>query len=218
MKMWLTGIALAVASAMPASAATTVVSNTSAIPIIDESETTSSIVVSNVSGTLTGLSLSLFGLSHTYPDDIVLGLLNETAGVGFVFFSGVGGSTDVNNINLTFSDDAAGFAPESFFDGPLVSGTYLPSNYYEYEFTNFTNATSFGDFAGLAANGTWSLYVLDTFAGDEGTIAGGFSLTLVTDAGVVPEPATWAMMIGGFGAAGAAMRRRRHAVKVSYAA
>ncbi len=30
--------------------------------------------------------------------------------------------------------------------------------------------------------------------------------------GAVPEPATWAMMIAGFGAVGVAMRRRQRAV------
>lgn len=33
----------------------------------------------------------------------------------------------------------------------------------------------------------------------------------------VPEPATWAMMLGGFGIAGATLRRRRAAVRVTYA-
>jgi hypothetical protein len=33
----------------------------------------------------------------------------------------------------------------------------------------------------------------------------------------VPEPATWAMMIGGFGMVGAAMRRRKAQVRVTYA-
>jgi hypothetical protein len=37
------------------------------------------------------------------------------------------------------------------------------------------------------------------------------------DVGAVPEPATWAMMIGGFGMVGGAMRRRRVSTKVSFA-
>ncbi len=35
--------------------------------------------------------------------------------------------------------------------------------------------------------------------------------------GAVPEPGTWAMMLTGFGLAGAALRRRRASVKVQYA-
>lgn len=37
---------------------------------------------------------------------------------------------------------------------------------------------------------------------------------VAVDPGAVPEPASWAMMIGGFAATGAAMRRRRTAVRV----
>jgi hypothetical protein len=39
----------------------------------------------------------------------------------------------------------------------------------------------------------------------------------VTPGGTVPEPATWAMMISGFGMIGGAMRRRRVTTKVSFA-
>ena len=35
-------------------------------------------------------------------------------------------------------------------------------------------------------------------------------------AGAVPEPATWAMMIGGFGLAGGALRARRRKGKLAY--
>ena len=40
-------------------------------------------------------------------------------------------------------------------------------------------------------------------------------VSIASVAGAVPEPATWAMMIGGFGLAGASLRRR--GAKVSYA-
>lgn len=42
-----------------------------------------------------------------------------------------------------------------------------------------------------------------------------FSVTSLT--GAVPEPATWVMMIGGFGMVGGAMRRRRISAKVNLA-
>jgi hypothetical protein len=51
------------------------------------------------------------------------------------------------------------------------------------------------------------LKVLSSDTGDTGGGAGG-------DPGGVPEPATWAMMLGGFALAGVAMRRRRHAALV----
>ncbi len=52
--------------------------------------------------------------------------------------------------------------------------------------------------------------------------AGGLSTGFVTASATaataaVPEPATWAMMIGGFGAVGGAMRYRRRKVSVSFA-
>jgi hypothetical protein len=54
-----------------------------------------------------------------------------------------------------------------------------------------------------------SLYGLNLGTG-EASLLGGFGSTTITDitALAVPEPATWAMMIAGFGMAGAAIRRR----------
>lgn len=62
-----------------------------------------------------------------------------------------------------------------------------------------------GDGSGSTLTGVGSMYVhgasLDT--------APAFDVLETTAVGAVPEPGTWALMIGGFGVAGAALRRRR---------
>ncbi|HEX7944135.1 MAG TPA: PEPxxWA-CTERM sorting domain-containing protein [Phenylobacterium sp.] len=64
------------------------------------------------------------------------------------------------------------------------------------------------NFAGNAwATGTLKLFYWDTFTDDN---SGSVAADILT--ALVPEPATWAMMIGGFGMAGTMLRRRRHAL------
>ena len=74
--------------------------------------------------------------------------------------------------------------------------------------------------AALAAASGFSVLeadlVLDSFGGADKT----FLINGITAAGTVaavPEPANWAMMIAGFGLAGAAMRRRKIAPSISFA-
>lgn len=78
------------------------------------------------------------------------------------------------------------------------------------------------DFNGLGAKSTLGGLAESFFAvnaiknngtgpGGAGTLA--TNQGFVTVPGVIPEPATWAMMIGGFGMVGATMRRRRAAAK-----
>jgi hypothetical protein len=63
-------------------------------------------------------------------------------------------------------------------------------------------------FSGAAWDtGTLVLYYWDTFTADNSN-----SVDVDIGVGVVPEPAAWAMMIAGFGLAGATLRRRRAAV------
>ncbi len=66
-----------------------------------------------------------------------------------------------------------------------------------------------------ATSSTYSLLTLNkatgasTVVGGYGTAANIAGLAFIGGAGAVPEPATWALMIGGFASAGAMLRRRR---------
>jgi hypothetical protein len=212
------GAALALAATPALATTTTTVSNTTPITIVDVGETTSSINVSGLGGAITDLTISIAGLSHGYPGDLVFGLLNEGAGLGLIFMSGVGQSFAISGVDLTFADWATYLPPELPADGPLVSETYLPANYEGYAFNFYTNAHDLHDFAGLSPNGRWTLYALDAVPAFAGSISGGWSLTFRTDAtpdpgpgpgSAAPEPTAWAVMLLGFSLAGAAVRRRR---------
>jgi hypothetical protein len=58
--------------------------------------------------------------------------------------------------------------------------------------------------------GAFSLALSDTIFGTPGTANVSGTFTLISES-AVPEPATWAMMLMGFGAVGFAMRRKRSA-------
>ena len=60
--------------------------------------------------------------------------------------------------------------------------------------------------------GAFSLALNDTFFGTPGTTNVSGTFALISES-AVPEPATWAMMLMGFGAAGFAMRRRRSSLR-----
>lgn len=77
-----------------------------------------------------------------------------------------------------------------------------------------TNANGGTNTFGLDIDTRFTRYVLTTRAGGQtqflGTAGQGYALSAIT--ALVPEPATWGMMILGFGMVGYAARRRRTAV------
>jgi len=100
----------------------------------------------------------------------------------------------------------------------LFDGTTLVNTF------SYSSTTS-GQLAGFAAifppnNGAMTFdslvsdFTINTLATPATLDGSAFQYSLVSNA--VPEPATWAMMIGGFGAAGVMMRRRQK-VKVRFA-
>lgn len=118
---------------------------------------------------------------------------SATAGQTFTF-----GAFDASaNAASSPAAGATALLIQGFLNGNLVA-----SNSFA---INSTNSLSYS----TSLSGTFDRLV---FAANGG---GGFQLDNVNlNAGAVPEPATWAMMIGGFGLAGAAMRRR---AKVAFA-
>jgi hypothetical protein len=100
----------------------------------------------------------------------------------------VGGSNDTDFGNISFA-------------GPGVN-TLIPASA---DNTDQNEDRQLNNIA-LLAGGTYRL----TINGTPGTESGGFGGELVFNAApAVPEPATWAMMLIGFGFLGAAMRRKK---------
>ena len=148
--------------------------------------------------TITKLTASIFGLWHTFPDDVDLVLVGPTGAMCLLMADCGGGNfiTTNNPVNLTFSDGA----PALPDNGQIVSGTYGPTRGTCFGggdncapgcgdptrcADNFPSPaplapyqTSLAVFNGTSPNGTWLLYVIDDSAGDDGQILSGWSLNI----------------------------------------
>lgn len=133
---------------------------------------------------LTDVNLTLFGLQHTFWSDLNIYLTHN--GVTVRITDSNGGSSDPNG-DYTF-DDAA---PVSVAGIGIVAGSFRPIE-------------ALAAFNGMSAGGDWTLRIQD----DAGIDAGRFSSWSLAVTSV-PEPATWGLMIMGFGLTGATLRRRR---------
>ena len=91
--------------------------------------------------------------------------------------------------------------------------TYTP--FGTFSLTNSTTDTFGADTISLTGN---ARYVRFNVLSNQGDVYTGLSEVQFNSlvAGAVPESSTWAMMIAGFGLVGAAARRRRHRVNVSF--
>lgn len=143
----------------------------------------SQINVSGLSGTVTKLTVNLNGVTHAFPDDIDV-LLVGPGGQNAIIMSDVGGRIPTQGVTLTL-DDAATTA--LLDEGPLVSGTFKPTNVGAGDpFPAPAPAPSGGSalsvFNGTDPNGTWNLYVLDDESIDRGTLSG-WTINITTNCG-----------------------------------
>jgi subtilisin-like proprotein convertase family protein len=142
----------------------------------------SNIVVAGASGVVTDVDVTLTDVSHTHIRDLDV-LLVAPNGATTLLLQDVGPSTPVNDLHLTFSDEAAAGISQT----TLSTGTWRPSQFDDALADSFPWpapagpwGTTLGVLDGTSPNGTWSLYVVDDAGGDIGDIGGGWSLTLQT--------------------------------------
>jgi large repetitive protein len=121
----------------------------------------STINVSGMGDQVTGVTVTLTNITHTYPNDVDI-LLVGPQGQNVVLMSDVGGTTAVTNVTVTFSQSAG----SSLTTGSLPAGTYLPTNSgtgdtFPAPAPASPHGTTLTSFVGTNPNGAWSLYVVD---------------------------------------------------------
>lgn len=151
----------------------------------------SAIVVPTTTGTITKVTLTIYGLTHARQNDLDI-LLVGPLGQKVLLMSDVGGGLSVANVNLTFDDAAAVFLPTGA--APITTGTYRPtdsgstSDAFSAPSPAAPYSSTLSVFNGTIPTGTWSLYVVDDRGINTGSISGGWRLSLQTTAPIVAAP------------------------------
>ncbi|MFN0278168.1 MAG: Calx-beta domain-containing protein [Pyrinomonadaceae bacterium] len=170
-------------------------SNPAVITILDNTRSSrypSNIAVAGLTGTVTNVTATLVGVSHTFPDDIDIMLVGP-GGQSVLLMSDAGGSSDISNVNLQFDDAAPVTVPD---ETQIVSGTFKPTNFDTTSDVFPTPAptpgpiSAMGVFNGTNPNGTWSLYVRDDTGLDLGSISGGWAIHVEVSTGCITPTAT----------------------------
>jgi subtilisin-like proprotein convertase family protein len=162
------------------------VSNAAPIAINDHPATASPypsiIQVKCVPGILTNLSVSLNGISHAFPDDVDILLVNPS-GQAIKLMSDAGGPRRITDLWLSFDDAATKIL---FDESQLTNGVFRPTDYEADAFPAPAPvgpyATNLAQLTGSIPNGNWLLYAFDDARADAGSIARGWTLNLSWEA------------------------------------
>jgi subtilisin-like proprotein convertase family protein len=118
-------------------------------------------------------SVTINGVSHTFPDDIDI-ILRSPSGATVILMSDVGGTNDPVNFNYIFTDGAAAMSDA----GAIPAGTYSPTNIGTGDNwpapgpgTVNQSTPTLGSLGAGNHNGTWELFVYDDAGGDYGSLA-----------------------------------------------
>jgi uncharacterized repeat protein (TIGR01451 family) len=159
-------------------------SNTNGITIPDEGNASpypATISVSGVTGLVSKVTATFVDFTHTFPHD-VNALLTGPTGADVLLMSHVADGSSVADADVILDDTASAALPAS---GSIGSGSWRPAAYppsvvFGSPAPNPPHDTVLSAFNGLNPNGTWSLFVKDDSAGDQGGIGGGWRLAITT--------------------------------------
>jgi hypothetical protein len=129
------------------------------------------------------VTVTLHGVSHSFPDDIDIMLVNP-AGQSVMLWSDCGGGSGfpLDGVNVTFADGSPSLPDAT----RVYSGRYAPTSLGSDDDPFLDPAPGAPSAQALSAlagdpNGEWSLYVVDDHVLDGGVIAGGWSLSFGVD-------------------------------------
>jgi subtilisin-like proprotein convertase family protein len=161
-----------------------------AIPDNSIPNSVNSVISVNRSIIVSDVDVIIHGLQHSFFSDLDIYLIH--GGRSIELTTDNQGSRRANGTYI-FDDSAS----SSIVSGTLISagGTFRPEQ-------------PLSSFNGLNALGSWTLRIGDDASGDTGTFAG-WSLQINGPNNGVPEPASWALMLGGFALTGGALRGAR---------
>ncbi len=163
----------------------------------------STVSVSGLTSAVFKVTVTLFGLTHSFPDDLDL-LLVGPGGQSVVLMSDAGGGSPLEYVTFTFDDASALTLPDS---GQFFQESYRPAN-YDGDMDVFPSpappepyGSTLSVFNGTDPNGVWSLYLLDDAPDDVGLLEDGWRLTIavlepIADLAVVRMEATSPVAVG----------------------
>ena len=166
----------------------------------------STIEVSGLPSSISGndyITVTLQEFSATNTADVDVVVVGAT-GAALVLLGGAGRTSPVGPFDIRFDDTAASSVPPSLASGGSFKPTQFgpigsfpspgPGLAYDspaaFGTSILGNLNAAGVFTHINLNGTWSLYAMDTVAGDSTDIAKGWSLQIALP-GVSGEPATF---------------------------
>ena len=166
------------------------------------------VVVSSNIGSITPGSHALTYYNPAYlPDGPLSRIVNATG-------DGNGATGEVTTFETTFS--LAGYDPttatlsgQALFDNfgtVSLNGTQIGGT-----ITGFSSLTPFGATAGFVAGINRLDFTLNNIDGPDAFQVAGLTVT-AAPTGTVPEPASWALMVAGFGLVGFGIRRRSRTI------